>query len=139
MKKTVRKEFVLVVGSCLIAMLIAGCEEQSLSTARRDKLIAYEYRQLKEQMAQQEKKVEEQSRLLEECRQREKILEGRFKEEIDTRMGKVMEVFALLDKQRNEENNKLKSHVEELQGRVSELEQELKKLKPPAEPQPLTP
>ncbi len=150
MKKAVRKEFALAVGICLIAVLIAGCEEQNLSTAKESKLIAYENRQLKEQLAQQEKrieeqlaqrekKIEEQSRLLEECQQRREVLEERFKEEIDTRMGKVMEVFAQLNKQLNEENNKLKAHVEELQGQVSELEQELKKLKPPVEPQPLTP
>ena len=139
MERTVRKEFILAVGICLIAVLIAGCEEQNLSTAKESKLIAYENRQLKEPLAQQEKKIEEQGRLLEECQQRREVLEERFKEEIDTRMGEVMEVFAQLDKQLNEENNKLKAHVEELQGQVSELEQELKKLKPPVEPQPLTP
>ena len=139
MKKAVRKEFILAVGICLIAVLIAGCEEQNLSTAKESKLIAYENRQLKEQLAQQEKKIEEQSRLLEECQQRKEVLEESFEDELDVRVGEILEFFAQVDKQLDEENNELKAQVKELQGQVSELEQELKRLKPPAEPQPLTP
>jgi len=139
MERTVRKEFILAVGICLIAVLIAGCEEQNLSTAKESKLIAYENRQLKEQLAQQEKKIEEQGRLLEECQQRREVLEESFKDELDVRVGELLEVFAQLDKQLNEENNELKAQVKELQAQVSELEQELKRLKPPVEPQPLTP
>lgn len=139
MERTVRKEFILAVGICLIAVLIAGCEEQNLSTAKESKLIAYENRQLKEQLAQQEKKIEEQGRLLEECRQREKILEGRFREELDAEVSEMMDIFGQANRELNEENNELKAQVKELQGQVSELEQELKRFKPPAEPQPLTP
>ena len=139
MERTVRKEFILAVGICLIAVLIAGCEEQNLSTAKESKLIAYENRQLKEQLAQQEKKIEEQGRLLEECQQRREVLEESFKDELDVRVGELLEVFAQLDKQLNEENNELKAQVKELQAEVRKLEQELKKLKPPVEPQPLTP
>jgi outer membrane murein-binding lipoprotein Lpp len=139
MERTVRKEFILAVGICLIAMLIAGCEEQNLSTAKESKLIAYENRQLKEQLAQREKKIEEQGRLLEECQQRREVLEESFKDELDVRVGELLEVFAQLDKQLNEENNELKAQVKELQAQVSKLEQELKRLKPPVEPQPLTP
>lgn len=139
MKKAVRKEFALAVGICLIAVLIAGCEEQNLSTAKESKLIAYENRQLKEQLAQREKKIEEQGRLLEECQQRREVLEESFEDELDVRVGELLEVFAQLDKQLNEENNELKAQVKELQAQVSELEQELKRLKPPVEPQPLTP
>jgi outer membrane murein-binding lipoprotein Lpp len=139
MERTVRKEFILAVGICLIAVLIAGCEEQNLSTAKESKLIAYENRQLKEQLAQQEKKIEEQGRLLEECQQRREVLEESFEDELNVRVGELLEVFAQLDKQLNEENNELKAQVKELQAQVSKLEQELKRLKPPAEPQPLTP
>ena len=139
MERTVRKEFILAVGICLIAVLIAGCEEQNLSTAKESKLIAYENRQLKEQLAQQEKKIEEQSRLLEECQQRKEVLEESFEDELDVRAGEILEFFAQVDKQLDEENNELKAQVKELQAQVSKLEQELKRLKPPAEPQPLTP
>ena len=139
MERTVRKEFILAVGICLIAVLIAGCEEQNLSTAKESKLIAYENRQLKEQLAQQEKKIEEQGRLLEECQQRREVLEESFEDELDVRVGELLEVFAQLTKQLNEENNELKAQVKELQAQVSKLEQELKRLKPPVEPQPLTP
>jgi len=150
MERTVRKEFILAVGICLIAVLIAGCEEQNLSTAKESKLIAYENKQLKEQMAQREKefgeqiaqlekKIEEQDRLLEECQQRKEVLEESFEDELDVRVGEILEFFAQVDKQLDEENNELKAQVKELQGQVSELEQELKRLKPPAEPQPLTP
>jgi len=139
MKKAVRKDFILAVGICLIAVLIAGCEEQNLSTAKESKLIAYENRQLKEQLAQQEKKIEEQGRLLEECQQRREVLEESFEDELDVRVGELLEVFAQLDKQLNEENNELKAQVKELQAQVSKLEQELKRFKPPAGPQPLTP
>ncbi len=139
MKKTVRKEFVLAVGSCLIAMLIAGCEEQNLSTARRDKLIAYENKQLKEQLAQQEKKVEEQSRLLEECQQKKEALETRFKKEVDDRVSRMQDLFGQLGERGRQKNDQLKAQVDELQGRVSELEQQLRELESPEEPQPLTP
>lgn len=139
MERTVRKEFILAVGICLIAVLIAGCEEQNLSTAKESKLIAYENRQLKEQLAQQEKKIEEQGRLLEECQQRKEVLEESFEDELDVRAGEILEFFAQVDKQLDEENNELKAQVKELQAQVSKLEQELKRLKPPAEPQPLTP
>ena len=150
MERTVRKEFILAVGICLIAVLIAGCEEQNLSITKKNKLIAYENKQLKEQMAQREKefggqiaqlekKIEEQSRLLKECRQREKIPEGRFREELDTTVSKMMDIFGEATEQLKQKNDQLKARVEELQGQVSELEQELKRLKPPAEPQPLTP
>ena len=139
MERTVRKEFILAVGICLIAMLIAGCEEQNLSTAKESKLIAYENRQLKEQLAQQEKKIEEQGRLLEECQQRKKVLEKRFKEEVNAGISEVVEIFGRANRELLRGNNKLKAQVEELQAQVSKLEQELKRLKPPAGPQPLTP
>ena len=139
MKKAVRKEFALAVGICLIAVLIAGCEEQNLSTAKESKLIAYENRQLKEQLAQQEKKIEEQGRLLEECQQRKKVLEKRFKEEVNAGISEVVEIFGRSNRELLRGNNKLKAQVEELQARVSKLEQELKRLKPPVGPQPLTP
>jgi hypothetical protein len=139
MERLVRKEFILAVGICLIAVLIAGCEEQNLSTTRESKLIAYENRQLKKQLAQQEKKIEEQSRLLEESRRREKIPEGRFREELDAQVSEVMGILGQANRELHRENNELKAQVEELQGRVRELEQELKRFKPPAEPQPLTP
>lgn len=139
MERLVRKEFILAVGSCLIAMLIAGCEEQNLSAVKENKLIAYENRQLKEQLAQQEKKIEEQGGLLEECQQRRKILEESFEDELDVRVGELLEFFAQLDKQLNEENNELKTRVEELQTQVKKLEQQLKDIESPTEPQPLTP
>jgi len=150
MERTVRKEFILAVGICLIAVLIAGCEEQNLSITKKNKLIAYENKQLKEQMAQREKEfgeqmaqleetIEEQSRLLEEYQQRERIPEGRFREELDAKVSEMMDIFGQANREMNQENNELKAQVEELQGQVSELEQELKRLKPPVEPQPLTP
>jgi len=139
MKKAVRKEFALAVGSCLIAMLIAGCEEQNLSTAKESKLIAYENRQLKEQLAQQEKKIEEQGGLLEECQQRREVLEERFKEEVDAGISEVVEIFGRANRELLRGNDQLKAQVDELQALVSELEQQLRELESPEEPQPLTP
>jgi chromosome segregation ATPase len=148
MERLVRKEFILAVGSCLIAMLIAGCEEEKPSAVKENKLIAYENKQLKEQMAQREKefgeqtaqlekKIEEQSKLLEECRRREKIPEGRFREELDAKVSEMMDIFGQTNMELSQENNELKAQVEELQTQVRKLEQELQRLKPPAEPQPL--
>ena len=101
--------------------------------------IAYENRQLKEQLAQREKKIEEQSRLLEECQQRKGVLENRLKEGVDTGASKAREFFGRLSERLRQKNDQLKAQVDELQVLVSELEQELKRLKPPVEPQPLTP
>jgi len=115
-------------------MLIAGCERQSLSTAKESKLIAYENRQLKEQLAQQEKKIEEQSRLLEECQQGKRGLEERFEEELDAKISEIMEIFGEVDKELRQENGQLKARIEELQAQASELEQQLRELESPEEP-----
>jgi uncharacterized protein YukE len=148
MKRTVWKEFILAVGSCLIAMLIAGCEEQNLSAVKENKLIAYENKQLKEQMAQREKefgeqtaqlekKIEEQNKLLEECRRGEKIPEGRFREELDAKVNEMMDIFGQTNMELSQENNELRTQVEELQTQIKKLEQRLKNIESPAEPQPL--
>jgi DNA repair exonuclease SbcCD ATPase subunit len=172
MNRIVRKEFVLAVGSCLIAVLIAGCEEQNLSTAKKGKLAVYENRQLKEQLTQREKKIEEQNRLLEECQQRREILEKKFEEEqsaqwekkieeqnkllmecqqrreilekkfeeeVSASINELVEIFRQSDEELHQENNKLRVQVEELQAEVSKLEQELKDIKSPEAPEPLTP
>ncbi len=161
MERMVRKEFVLAVGSCLIAILFAGCEEQNLATVKKSKLIAYENRQLKEQIAQQEKKIEdqraqqekkceeqlaqqekkceEQNKLLGECQQRKEVLEKRFDKAVDARTSTAMEIFRQATEQIKQENDELRAKVGELKAQVSKLEQELKKSESPAEPQSLTP
>jgi septal ring factor EnvC (AmiA/AmiB activator) len=132
MNGMVRKELVLAIGSCLIAMLFAGCEEQNLSTAKKNKLMAYENKQLEERLAQQEKKIEEQNRLLEECQQKRNILEKEFKEEVNAKISKAMELFSRMSKQLKQENDKLKAQV-------SKLEQQLKESESTTEPQSLAP
>jgi outer membrane murein-binding lipoprotein Lpp len=149
MKRLVRKEFILAVGSCLIVMLIAGCEEEKPSAVKENKIIAYENRQLKEQMAQREKefgeqtaqlekKIEEQNKLLEECRRKEKIPEGMFREELDAKVSEIMDIFGQANMELSQENSELRTQVEELQTQVKKLEQQLKNIESPAEPQPLT-
>jgi chromosome segregation ATPase len=81
MNRLVRKEFILAVGGCLIVMLIAGCEQQNIPTEKKNRLIAYENKPLKEQLAQQDKKIEEQDRLLKECQQKREVLEKVFEKE----------------------------------------------------------
>jgi gas vesicle protein len=127
MRKAVRKEFVLAVAGCLVAVLIAGCEEQDLSTTKKSRLLTYENRKLKEQLAQQERKIEEQSRLLEKCQQEKDVLEKRFKEEVNASMGKMMEIFTQADEELRQEKKQLEARVEELQAQLRELEQELEK------------
>jgi outer membrane murein-binding lipoprotein Lpp len=157
----VRQEVILAVGSCLIAVLIAGCEEQNLSTVKKSRLIAYENRQLKEQLAQQEKKIEDQlaqqkkeikeqvaqrekqieerNKLLEECQQRRKILEERFEGEVNTRINEKMAIFIQASEQMRQENDEFKAQVAELSAQVSKLEQQLKNIGSPTEPQSLAP
>jgi chromosome segregation ATPase len=107
MNRLVRKEFVLALGSCLIAVLIAGCERQNLPTAKENRLIAYENRPLKEQLAQQEKKIEEQDRLLGECQQRREILEKSLEKE-QQQEKKVEEQLAQQEKKIKEQDRLLR-------------------------------
>jgi len=105
----VRKEFILAVGICLIAMLFAGCEEQNLATVKKSKLIAYENRQLKEQRAQQEKKIEEQTarqekKIQEQVAQQEKEIQERAAQ----REKEIQEQLAQREKKIEEQNRLLR-------------------------------
>jgi chromosome segregation ATPase len=107
MNRLVRKEFVLVLCSYLIVMLIAGCEQQNLSSEKKNRFIAYENKSLKEQLAQQEKKIEEQDRLLKECQQNREILEKKLENE-QQQEKKIGEQLAQREKKIEEQDRLLK-------------------------------
>ena len=160
-----RKEIILAVGGCLIVMMVAGCEEQNLSAAKKGRLAAYENKHLKEQLAQQEKKseeqkaqqekkfeeqlaqqekkIKEQNKLLSECQQRKEILEKRFEAEVDARISETVGFFGYVNEQLKQENDQLnarkmelEAQVEELKTKVSRLEQQLKIPITPPSPSP---
>jgi outer membrane murein-binding lipoprotein Lpp len=137
MKRPTRKVFVSVVGIAFIMMLIAGCDEENLSNTKKSRLIANENRQLKSELEQCQTEFKKQKVQLEQCLQKKETLEGQMNEEIGRQVSDIFTVFGDLDKEMREENESLKAQVEQLNARIKLLEEELQKLKEPAEPEPL--
>lgn len=98
-------------------VLIAGCEEPSLSNIKKHRLIASENRQLKKQLEQRDREIEKLKR----------ISEGRPPENIEN-------LLNLASMQIAEENTRLYAENEKLKAQVQQLEKELKELKRRAGP-----
>jgi len=120
MKKAVQKISVLAVG--VVIMLIAGCGEQSPSNTRRSRLIAYENRQLKEQLEQLGREIEEQKILLAKCLQEKEASEEQLQKSGKAQMENLLRSVT-------KENSKLHQTVERLKAQVEQLKEELEKLR----------
>jgi chromosome segregation ATPase len=137
MKRPTRKIFVSIVGIAFIMVLIAGCDEENLSNTKKSRLIANENRQLKSELEQCQTEFKKQKVQLEQCLQKKETLEGQMNEEIGRQVSDIFTVFGELNKEMHDENENLKAQVAELNARILLLEEELQKLKEPAEPEPL--
>lgn len=133
MKKTVLKAFVLAAGVVAI-VLIAGCEEQQLSSTKMARIVAAENIQLKKQLQQRDSEIEKlkeqhdnelrkQEELLAKCRKEKKALEeqlaGKFEDQINEFFKTVAEESEKLD----EENRKLKAQIEKLKTKLEKWEE----------------
>ncbi len=123
MKRWTQKAVILAVG--VVIMLTAGCE--------KEKPLANENRQLKEQLEQRDKEIEKQKELLVKYQQEKKDWAEQIPESIkvptENTLKYLEEIGRLV-----EENAKLKTRIEQLEVHIQQLEKELKKS---AAPQPL--
>lgn len=126
MKRWTPKSVVPAVGIVLV-MLIAGCEEQSLSGAEKSRLIADENIQLKQELKRRDREIKKQKGLLGECLQEKKVAEERADKSIEDMMDNVVKDILRENRELREENEKLKR----------ELEESRRKPILPGEPQPL--
>ena len=108
MEKYFQKMFVPVTALILIAM-IGGCKEQNLSGTKKTRLIAAENIQLRKDLAQRDKEIEEQKELLAKCKQEKKQGQKAFID-LSTTASQNFEKIAELGK----ENKNLKEQIENL-------------------------
>ena len=119
MRKKPQKLFVLIAGLVSIT-LAGGCKEQNLSNTKRVRLIAAEKVQLKQDLAQCHKEIEEQKKLFAKFEQEEKDSEGRLEDAlIDMSTTNFQDAEKI--KKLEEENNKLKALIEGPKEQIQEL------------------
>jgi chromosome segregation ATPase len=111
MKKPAQKAFILVVG--IVIMLVAGCEEQ----------MAGEKIQLKEQLEQRDREIENRKALLEKCLREKRASEQQAHKDLEELAGSSLQDFEDILKLR-EENEELKTRVEQLEEEVEALKKE---------------
>jgi len=121
MKRQVQKGFVLVI-SIVIFMLIAGCEEQSLTGTKKCRLLAAENIQLKKQLNERDTEIEKQKEQLEKYQQEKKA-----QEEAAYPINPEFVEFIIGENARMmEENEALLAEVESLKQELEELKEKPK-------------
>jgi hypothetical protein len=113
-KRTVLFLIVVVMGMGLLC----GCEEEGLSGAKKDRLVALENMELKETLKERENEITEQKELLAGCIEEKEALEELNRQNIEIIMGDLF-------KKVGEGNARLLKENEELKARVAELEEQL--------------
>jgi len=113
-KRTVLFFIVVVIGMGLLC----GCEEEGLSGAKKDRLIALENMELKEELKERENEIAEQKELLAGCIEEKEALEGLRKQNIESIMGDLFEGVG-------KENARILKENQELKAQVAELEEQL--------------
>ena len=114
MSKSVQTTIVLTIGIVLVVILTTGCEEQSLTSTRKSRLIADENKQLTEQLAQRNREIEKQKKLLEQCLKGKKVLTEQLKEKMGEMIRNALNNRDKETERLQEENKKLKAQIEEL-------------------------
>ena len=110
---------IMIWSACIVFVMVlaVGCEEEnssgSSSDIRKHKLIANENRQLKEQLKQCEKEIQEQKGLVEECQQEKDSLDQEWQKKSNKRGKNAIKDFEKMI-QLMEENKKLKEQIEAL-------------------------
>ncbi|MHC4395972.1 MAG: hypothetical protein ACYS1A_10000 [Planctomycetota bacterium] len=122
MRKSVQTALILAIGIVFVVMLIAGCEEQSLSNTKKSRLIANENRQLKQQLARRDREIEKQKGLLAKCLVEKKNLLGLSDEKIENMMGGAFGNISKQNVELQQENKKLKAQIEELKNQLKDKE-----------------
>ena len=125
MKKAVRKGFVLVVSVVVVIMLIAGCQEQQLPSAKKSRLIAAENMQLKKELEQRskdikglkdlhDKETEKQEELLAKCQEEKETWREKSRQNIRNQVNGVVDAIMDQNAKLRRENEKLKAQIKQL-------------------------
>ena len=129
MKRQVQKGLVLVI-SIAVFMLVAGCEEQSLTGTKKCRLLAAENIELKAQLNKSDKEIEKQKEKLKKLQQEKQAL----KEATYQIKPEFVEFIVSENARMLKENEALKAEVERLKKELQELR---KSPKLPEDPEPL--
>jgi hypothetical protein len=124
MKKAVRKGFVLAV-SVVVIMLVAGCQEQELPSAKKSRLIAAENMQLKKELERHSsdiegltdlhnREIEKQEKLLAKCLEEKETWKEKSRQNIRNQVNGVVDALMEQNAELRRENEKLKAQIEEL-------------------------
>jgi len=123
MKRPIQRVFVLAVGIVVI-MLIAGCEEQNVSSTKKSRTITDENIQLKEELERCGREVKKQKELLEECFREKKLAEERADKGVEDMMNSILKDILKENRKLRKESESLKAQVEQLKKEVEELKKE---------------
>ena len=99
--------------------LLCGCEEEGLSGTKRDRLVALENVELKEELKERENEIAEQKELLAGCIEEKEALEKLNRQNIEIIMGDLFESVGKENARILKENQELKAQVAELEGQLS--------------------
>lgn len=115
---------VAVVLAVLLAVFIlsGGCEEQNQPDVRRSRLIADENLRLTAELQRLSRQLDEQTKLLEDCRQEKETVvkeSGELANSVMTAFGECKEQNLQLQ----EENKNLKAKLKQLQDEIDEAEE----------------
>ncbi len=106
--------------ACIAAAAsIAGCEEANLPDTKKSRLIAAKDIQLKKQLAQCGEELDEQKQLAEKCLQEKKDFQKRTNEGYEEMLNTLFENF-------DEETGRLRQENEQLKSKVEDLEKQLR-------------
>lgn len=128
MSKPVRRVSVLLVS--VVAVIIAGCQEQELPSEKKTRLIVAENMQLKKDLAARAKEIERLNELrarqikrqeeeLAKCVERKELLEKRLQQNIEKQVNSVL--TSVLD-----ENAKMRDEIAQLKSQIEKLQQQAK-------------
>ena len=147
MKRAVRKGFVLVVSVVVVIMLIAGCEEQQLPSAKKSRLIAAENMQLEKELERRsedierlkelhDREIQKQEKLLAKCLEEKETWKEKSRQNIRNQVNGVVDAIMVQNAKLRRENEKLKAQIEQLKAQVQQLEEKVEELIP-TKPRPL--
>ena len=124
MKRPVEKALALAV--CVVVILVAGCGQKEPPSVRQSRAIAAENMQLKKQLEQRAKEIEElkglhgkqmkeQKEALAKCLQEKEDWKTKSQQNVREQVKGVLDAVMEENSKLREENEKLKAQIEELQ------------------------
>lgn len=115
------------VGKLLVLAIVvsfvfaAGCEEETMSGSKKDRLISAENIRLRDKLEQLEKQLEKQKELLGQCEQEKQTLQEQVKDCDEKSKQKVQTMMSLVLQSVGKETEKLRQENERLKAQIDEL------------------